>query len=339
MTHYTRSKVDPQFLAGADRRGGRRRRRWSPPWREANTARHAYELWEAAGRSTAAPRPAVREGGGQPRAPTSRTAIAVDAIMVDFEGAHVVGASPGAREPRGGGGARRDRRARRGRRRRSRRASAEAAGARDARRRRPRHLAALAPPGAEQVALDGDARAGARRARGRTTAPACVLASRRPRLLRHRPRAGRARRRRARSTCAPRRRRWRVAFARLGLAVGRRARGQRATAATRAPALDAALRHPKVAILTAPAAPPALVRRAPAPAAAARWRWPSASATPTSAWCAARPRRSRGDRSPSPTCSSSSIRRAPATGARGSGRRARRPAGRCPTTPSSTAPG
>ena len=62
---------------GAARRAHRARpaatRRWPTPSAGANTARHAYELWRAAGLG-AAPRPPVRARGGQPRALRRRAA-------------------------------------------------------------------------------------------------------------------------------------------------------------------------------------------------------------------------------------------------------------------------
>ena len=65
---------------------------------EANTARHAYELWEAAGVDAAAGDLLCAQGGRRTSPRYVKDRIAVDAVMVDFEGAHVVGASPGARD-------------------------------------------------------------------------------------------------------------------------------------------------------------------------------------------------------------------------------------------------
>jgi precorrin-6B C5,15-methyltransferase / cobalt-precorrin-6B C5,C15-methyltransferase len=117
-----------------------------------------------------------------------------------------------------------------------------------------RHLDTLAPPGAERVALTGEL-APALDALAAHEGPACVLASGDPgfygivRALSARVGADALDVRPAPSSVA-------VAFARLGLAwddalvVSAHGRDPHA-------ALAAALRHPKVAVLTAPAAPPA----------------------------------------------------------------------------------
>ena len=95
MTHWTRSKVDNELLSEITREAG-----GSPGLVEevegANTARHAYELWRAAGLERAphllCERVAVnlREyAGGK---------VEVHAIMVDFDTLESVGASPGALE-------------------------------------------------------------------------------------------------------------------------------------------------------------------------------------------------------------------------------------------------
>ena len=128
-----------------------------------------------------------------------------------------------------------------------------------------------------------------------------------------------------------------VAFARLGvpwddaLVVSAHGRDPHA-------AIDAALRHPKVAILTAPAAPPAWY--------AQRLVGSGRDAGGGRALGEADERMVRGtpEELAQATFAEPNVLvvldpRAPATGARGCGRRARRPAGRCPTTPSSTAPG
>jgi cobalt-precorrin-5B (C1)-methyltransferase len=95
MTHWTRSKVDNELLAQITRDAG-----GSPNLveevREANTARHAYELWRAANLERAphllCERVAenLREyAGGN---------LEMHAIMVDFDTLEPVGASPGALE-------------------------------------------------------------------------------------------------------------------------------------------------------------------------------------------------------------------------------------------------
>jgi cobalt-precorrin-5B (C1)-methyltransferase len=95
MTHWTRSKVDPQFLAALTAEAGGDDEVVAAV-SEANSARHAYELWEAAGVDAAPDLLCAKVATNL--ATYVKDRIAVDAIMVDFEGAHVVGASPGARE-------------------------------------------------------------------------------------------------------------------------------------------------------------------------------------------------------------------------------------------------
>lgn len=95
MTHWTRSKVDPAFLAElAAAAGGSAE--VVAACGEANTARHAYELWEAAGIGGAAS-DLLCERVAANLTEYISGALTIDAIMVDFEGAAVVGASPGAR--------------------------------------------------------------------------------------------------------------------------------------------------------------------------------------------------------------------------------------------------
>jgi cobalt-precorrin-5B (C1)-methyltransferase len=95
MTHWTRSKVDPQFLAALTQEAGGDEA-VAAAVAEANSARHAYELWESAG-VTGAP-DLMCAKVAENLAAYVKDRIAVDAIMVDFEGARVVGASPGARD-------------------------------------------------------------------------------------------------------------------------------------------------------------------------------------------------------------------------------------------------
>ncbi|MET7669139.1 cobalt-precorrin-5B (C(1))-methyltransferase [Micromonospora luteifusca] len=91
MTHYTRSKVDLSLLGAVTAEAG-----GDPALvdavTEANTGRHAYELWEAAGLLGPAGdllcqrvRQVLRRFAG----PT----VTVDVAMVDFAGAHVVASS------------------------------------------------------------------------------------------------------------------------------------------------------------------------------------------------------------------------------------------------------
>jgi cobalt-precorrin-5B (C1)-methyltransferase len=96
MTHWTRSKVDPAFLAELTRQA-RGDAALVAAVGEANTARHAYELWEAAGvlgRAADVLCARVAEN----LATYAKHALLADVAMVDFEGATVVGASPGARD-------------------------------------------------------------------------------------------------------------------------------------------------------------------------------------------------------------------------------------------------
>ncbi|GGO28009.1 cobalt-precorrin-5B (C(1))-methyltransferase [Micromonospora parathelypteridis] len=91
MTHYTRSKVDLSLLGAVTAEAG-----GDPALvdavTEANTGRHAYELWETAGLLAPAGdllcqrvRQVLRRFAG----PT----VSVDVAMVDFAGAHVVASS------------------------------------------------------------------------------------------------------------------------------------------------------------------------------------------------------------------------------------------------------
>jgi cobalt-precorrin-5B (C1)-methyltransferase len=95
MTHWTRSRIDTAFLAELTREAGGDET-VAAAVAQANSARHAYELWDAAGVARAPDLLCTKVAanlasyvGGAP---------AVDAAMVDFEGATLVGASPGARE-------------------------------------------------------------------------------------------------------------------------------------------------------------------------------------------------------------------------------------------------
>jgi cobalt-precorrin-5B (C1)-methyltransferase len=93
MTHWTRSKVDPELLAELTATVGGDAALCGAV-AEANTARHAYELWEGAGLlRPAADRLCTQVASNLGRYIDSK--IAVDVAMVDFAGAAVVGASPG----------------------------------------------------------------------------------------------------------------------------------------------------------------------------------------------------------------------------------------------------
>jgi cobalt-precorrin-5B (C1)-methyltransferase len=93
MTHWTRSKVDPARLAELTASVGGDAALCGAV-AEANTARHAYELWEAGGvLPAAAERLCSVVADNLARYVDDR--IAVDVALVDFEGASVVGSSPG----------------------------------------------------------------------------------------------------------------------------------------------------------------------------------------------------------------------------------------------------
>ncbi|MDT0306784.1 cobalt-precorrin-5B (C(1))-methyltransferase [Streptomyces sp. DSM 44917] len=93
MTHYTRSRVDTGVLGEITRAVG------GPPELAgavdaANTARHAYELWEAAGLLA----PAGRELCARVARVLSRFTdgrIAAEAALVDFTGSGLIASAPG----------------------------------------------------------------------------------------------------------------------------------------------------------------------------------------------------------------------------------------------------
>jgi cobalt-precorrin-5B (C1)-methyltransferase len=95
MTHWTRSKVDNELLAGITRQAG-----GSPELVEevkgANTARHAYELWRASGLEKAPHLLCERVAENLHEYAGGK--LEVHAIMVDFDTLEPVGASPGALE-------------------------------------------------------------------------------------------------------------------------------------------------------------------------------------------------------------------------------------------------
>jgi cobalt-precorrin-5B (C1)-methyltransferase len=95
MTHWTRSRIDPGFLSELTAHAGGGDALVAAV-AEANSARHAYELWEAAGLDAAGDALCARVAANL--ATYAKHALLVDVVMVDFEGAAVVGASPGARE-------------------------------------------------------------------------------------------------------------------------------------------------------------------------------------------------------------------------------------------------
>ena len=93
MTHWTRSKVDNELLAGITREAG-----GSSDLIEevkgANTARHAYELWRASGLEKAPH--LLCERVAENLREYSEGKLEIHAIMVDFDTLEPVGASPGA---------------------------------------------------------------------------------------------------------------------------------------------------------------------------------------------------------------------------------------------------
>ena len=95
MTHWTRSKVDNDLLAEITRRAGGPEELVNEV-EGANTARHAYELWRAAGLERA-PNLLCRRVA-QNLAEYSGGELEIHAIMVDFDTLEPVGASPGALE-------------------------------------------------------------------------------------------------------------------------------------------------------------------------------------------------------------------------------------------------
>jgi cobalt-precorrin-5B (C1)-methyltransferase len=95
MTHWTRSKVDNELLAGISHEAG-----GSPDLVEkikaANTARHAYELWRAANLERAPY--LLCERVAENLREYAEGKLEIHAIMVDFDTLEPVGASPGALE-------------------------------------------------------------------------------------------------------------------------------------------------------------------------------------------------------------------------------------------------
>ncbi|MDP9481235.1 MAG: cobalt-precorrin-5B (C(1))-methyltransferase [Actinomycetota bacterium] len=95
MTHWTRSKVDNDLLAGITAKAG-----GSPELVEeiksANTARHAYELWRSAGLDTA-PHLLCAQAA-ENLASYAEGKLEVHVILVDFDTLDPTGGSPGALE-------------------------------------------------------------------------------------------------------------------------------------------------------------------------------------------------------------------------------------------------
>ena len=95
MTHWTRSKVDNELLADITREAGGDEALISAV-KEANTARHAYELWRAAGLERAPY--LLCERVAENLTEYAEGELEVYAIMVDFDTLEPVGASRGALE-------------------------------------------------------------------------------------------------------------------------------------------------------------------------------------------------------------------------------------------------
>ena len=95
MTHWTRSKVDNELLAGITSKAG------GPPTlieevENANTARHAYELWRSAGLTGAAS--LLCGQAAKNLIEYAKGELEVYVILVDFDTLEPAGASPGALE-------------------------------------------------------------------------------------------------------------------------------------------------------------------------------------------------------------------------------------------------
>jgi cobalt-precorrin-5B (C1)-methyltransferase len=92
MTHYTRSKVDTGLLAQITAQAGGSADQIAAV-RSANTARHAVELWAHHGLTGAPDLLCTRVATNLERFTTGK--VSAEALMVDFEGRTVLGASPG----------------------------------------------------------------------------------------------------------------------------------------------------------------------------------------------------------------------------------------------------
>ena len=95
MTHWTRSKVDNELLASISKEAGGSPELLSAV-KEANTARHAYELWRDAGLERAPH--LLCERVSENLTAYAESELEVYAIMVDFDTLDPVGASRGALE-------------------------------------------------------------------------------------------------------------------------------------------------------------------------------------------------------------------------------------------------
>ncbi|MDP8950263.1 MAG: cobalt-precorrin-5B (C(1))-methyltransferase [Actinomycetota bacterium] len=95
MTHWTRSKVNNELLAGITREAGGSSALIHAV-EDANTARHAYELWRVAGLEEAPRRLCAM--AAENLAGYAEDELEIYVVMVDFDTLDPVGASPGALE-------------------------------------------------------------------------------------------------------------------------------------------------------------------------------------------------------------------------------------------------
>jgi cobalt-precorrin-5B (C1)-methyltransferase len=93
MTHWTRSRVDNELLAGITRDAGGSAELIEEV-RTANTARHAYELWRAAHLDNAAD--LLCQQAAENLAEYAEHKLEVYVILIDFDTLEPAGASPGA---------------------------------------------------------------------------------------------------------------------------------------------------------------------------------------------------------------------------------------------------
>jgi cobalt-precorrin-5B (C1)-methyltransferase len=95
MTHWTRSKVDNELLAGITAKAGGSASLIEEV-ESANTARHAYELWRSAGLRNAAD--LLCQQAAENLVEYAEDELEVHVILVDFDTLEPAGASPGALE-------------------------------------------------------------------------------------------------------------------------------------------------------------------------------------------------------------------------------------------------
>ena len=98
MTHWTRSRVDPDLLACLTAEAGGEPELVAAVGR-ANTARHAYELWSAAGLTQPCDLLCAQVAANLARFAGDR--VAIEVVMVDFESLAPVGRALAGGAPRG----------------------------------------------------------------------------------------------------------------------------------------------------------------------------------------------------------------------------------------------